>query len=379
MLDIRKWFGGHKQVDPSPAQPSPIAEPSPQWTVRGLEEALGYLSAARKEEPRQHALRLPKPYPGVVPDAKPTMAADAQINAVYNFGASYGYSWDGYGFMGYALLSDLAQLPEYRRPSEILANEMTRKWIKLISTSADDKTEKLKDIKAELERLHTQETFRRAFEIDNFFGISQIYIDLGTEGDELKSPLILKAKVGKNKLKGLRLIEPLWIYPNAYNSINPLKADYYKPQTWYVLGTEIHESRLMTFVSRPVPDMLKPAYLFGGISLSQLMKPYVDNWIRTRQSVSDITHNFSTPVLKVDMGQTMAPGAAQQLALRGQVFNMARDNQGLMILDMVKEDFVNVSAPLGSLDALQAQAQEQMASIASIPLVKLLGITPSGL
>jgi len=43
------------------------------------------------------------------------------------------------------------------------------------------------------------------------------------------------------------------------------------------------------------------------------------------------------------------------------------------------EEFFNVSTPLGTLDHLQAQAQEHIASAASMPLVKYLGITPSGL
>ena len=50
-----------------------------------------------------------------------------------------------------------------------------------------------------------------------------------------------------------------------------------------------------------------------------------------------------------------------------------------MMVDKEQEDFANVSASLGTLDHLQAQAQEQMASISQIPLVWFLGITPTGL
>lgn len=306
------------------------------------------------------------------------MAQDSQIQSVYQFASQYG-EWDGRSFMGYALLSDLAQIPEFRRPSEILANEMTRKWIKLISTGDDDKTDKIKQIDDCLKHIGAQESFRRAFELDDFMGCGHIYIDLGTDGPELTKPLVIAAKVKKGSLKGIRVVEPIWTYPNNYNSTDPLRDDFYRPETWFVLGKEIHRTRLMTFVSRPVPDMLKPAYLFGGISLTQLMKPYVDNWLRTRQSVSDITHNFSTPVFQTDMSQMMAPGGSQALQLRMALYNATRDNQGAFIADKDKEDFKNVSAPLGSLDKLQAQAQEQMAAIAGIPLVKLFGMTPSGL
>ncbi len=325
---------------------------------------------------------LPKPWPGVLPKGikKPELAMDVQIDAVQNFGINYA-GWDGCGFMGYALLAELAQITEFRRPSEILANEMTRKWGKLVSSSDDDGvTQKLTELEADLIRFNVREVFNKAFELDNFFGIGHVFIDVGTEGNELLNPLLIdRAKIAKGALKAFRLIEPMWTYPNLYNANDPLRDDFYNPQTWFVMGTEVHKTRLLRFVSRPVPDMLKPAYLFGGVSLTQLLQPYVENWLRTRQSVSDITHNFSTPVLATDMDQMTTKEGAQTLALRAQVYNTMRDNQGLLVCDKDKEDFKIEAAPLSSLDHLQAQAIEQMAFPAGSPLVKLFGVTPSGL
>lgn len=368
---------------PANAQDDPVK--SDRAWVQYLRDALAFIrprSIAGEE--RSYAIRslkMPKPFPGVVPEGGPSMAMDTALTTVANFGASYG--WDGYGFMGYALLADLTQIPEFRKPCEILANEMTRKWGRVVSTSGEDdeadKTEILAQIEADLRKFRVQEVFREAFECDNFFGRGQIFIDLGTTGDELKSALIPSVKVSKGSLVALRLIEPMWTYPNLYNAIDPLAPNFYQPKTWFVMGTEVHTSRILTFISRPVPDMLKPAYMFGGLSLIQLMKPYVERWLRTVNSVSDITHNFSTPVLKTTMSQTTTKGGAESLALRAQVYNATRDNQGLLVCDKDKEDFVIASAPLSGLDKLQAQAQEQMAAIAGIPIVKYFGITPSGL
>jgi hypothetical protein len=50
-----------------------------------------------------------------------------------------------------------------------------------------------------------------------------------------------------------------------------------------------------------------------------------------------------------------------------------------MAVDKETEALSNISAPLGTLDALQAQAQEHQAAVVRAPLVKLFGITPSGL
>src|SRR5262249_3889412 len=187
-----------------------------------------------------------------------------------------------------------------------------------------------------------------------------------------------KAKIGKGSLKRLRVIEPVWTYPSSYNATDPLKPDWYKPASWFVQGKEVHSTRLMTFIGREVPDLLKPAYSFGGLSMSQMVKPYVDNWLRVRQSVSDLVSTFSTSGIKTSMSNFLAAGG-DELFKRLVLFNRNRDNQGLMVLDKDTEEYFNVSTPLTTLDQLQAQAQEHMASVSRIPLVKLLGISPAGL
>ncbi len=323
---------------------------------------------------------IPRPWPGVVPTGNQTLAMDSNVSNMTNFAYAYG-GWDQAGFMGYALLSELSQIVEFRRPAEILANEMTRKWGKLVSSSDDpDVKKKLNELEEDMKQFQVREVFNKGFELDNFFGIGHIFIDVGASDKDLISPLLLDpAKIGKGSLKAFRTIEPIWTYPNLYNADNPLNPDFYNPKSWFVMGKEVDKSRLLRFISRPIPDMLKPAYLFGGISLTQLMRTYVDNWLRTRQSVSAITSNFSTPVLETDMDQMTTTHGAQQLAMRAQIYNTLRDNQGLLVCDKEKEGFSIESAPLGGLDALQAQAIEQMSFPAGIPLVKLFGITPSGL
>jgi phage-related protein (TIGR01555 family) len=233
--------------------------------------------------------------------------------------------------------------------------------------------------------LNVQAVFREAIEQDGKFGRSQIFIDVGTESDqldvaELRTELTESpAKVGIGSIKRLTVIEPIWSYPNRYNANDPLDPTFYKPTSWFVMGKEIHSSRLMTIITRDVPDILKPAYAFAGLSLSQMVKPYVDNWLRTRQSVSDLIHAFTVWTLKTDMSTITTSEGLVNFYNRLQMFNLGRDNHGVNAINKESEEFENVSAPLGSLDKLQAQSQEQMCAPTGLPLVYLTGITPSGL
>ena len=357
--------------------PAPMAThaPAPQRMI------VSDMALANGAPPTENPFHLPKPLKGVVPTGA-KMAMDASAVLLYGDLMSSMYA-DGLAFPGYPTLAQMTQRAEYRRPSEILAKHMTRKWIRLQSKGDEDKTEKIGQIEDEFERLNVQGVFRRAAEMDGFFGRSQIYIDTGAKFDdsgEMRTPLALSPnKIGKGSLKRLKVIEPTWTYPNAYNSTNPLADDFYQPTTWFVLGTEIHASRLLTIIGRAVPDMLKPAYAFGGLSLSQMAKPYVDNWLRTRQSVSDLIHSFSVSGLKTNMGGALSGGTGGEVFNRVQLFNQYRDNRGMLVIDKDTEEFFNVSTPLSGLDHLQAQSQEHMAAAAGIPLSILLGITPSGL
>lgn len=326
------------------------------------------------------------------PQATPSagMAMDSYEMPAYEWAASVSVESaiaEGQAFLGYPLLSELAQRPEYRRISETIAGEMTSKWIKFVAKGEEDKSERIAKIEEEFERLSVRDVFREVAEQDGFFGRGHIFIDLGEEIDgELKTPIAgrsgkpMRAKIAKGSLKALKTVEAVWCYPMAYNAINPLSDDWYKPSEWYVMGTGVHASRLITIVGREVPDMLKPSYSFGGLSLSQMARPYVDNWLETRQAVNDIIRAFSVMVLKTNMAEKLATNpTGEELFIRAEFFNKLRDNRGLMMIDKEQEDFDNVSAPLSSLDALQAQSQEHLASVSGIPLVKLLGIQPAGL
>jgi phage-related protein (TIGR01555 family) len=310
--------------------------------------------------------------------------SQAALNGVYS---------QGWTFMGYAYLSELAQIPEYRALSEVIALEMTKKWITFQAigdeekSASEEKREKIKTIEDEVNKHHLQDKFRQLAEQDGFFGRSHLYIDTGDteDRDELRMPIgngqskLSKAKVSpRHPVKAFRVVEPIWTYPKDYNSNDPLREDWYNPSTWFVMAKEVHATRLLRFVGREVPDLLKPAYAFGGLSLSQMAKPYVDNWLRTRQSVADIVHAFSVFVLSTDLSTSLAEDG-DQLFRRLELFNRLRDNKGVMALDKDTEDFKNVSASLAGLDALQAQTQEHMAAVGRTPITKLLGIQPTGL
>lgn len=330
-------------------------------------------------KPYYFPIKAPELFPGIVPKdtVAPVLAMD-YAGAAYQFA---GYGIDCVGFPGYSYLSMLAARAEYRAFASTLSSEITREWIEFTSAEddGDETADKIKEIEAEFKRLNIRSVVQKAAEHDCYFGRGQIFIDI--KGADRTTPLIIDPRtIKQGSLQRVVPVEAIWTTPNAYNALDPSAPDFYRPSGWFMLGQQVHSTRMLTIITRPLPDILRPAFNFGGISLSQLAEPYVDNWLRTRQSVSDLINNFSITVLATDMSQILQGGTdGTDLFDRAALFTATRSNRGLMMLDKEREELTQLNAPLSGLDQLQAQSQEHMSTVSKIPLVILTGISPSGL
>ena len=328
-----------------------------------------------------YPIKPPNLAPGVVPPGR-TAQVMAMDSNPYAFAAQM-FQGSGGGFPGFQYLAQLATRPEYRAFASTISTEVTRKWIEFTSKQDDDTDsgDKIKAIEAEFVRLNVRGVIQAAASDDSFFGRGQIYI--GLRGHDRAAPLVLDPRTVKvGSLERITHVEAVWTTPMAYDALDPASPSFYKPTSWYMLGQEVHSSRLMTVITRPLPDILKPAFNFAGLSMSQLAEPYVDNWLRTRQAVADLINNFSITALATSMDQVLqscSDDAAQDLFDRADLFTLTRSNRGLMLLDKEREQLIQTNVPLSGLHELQAQAQEHMCSVSRMPAIVLTGISPSGL
>ena len=308
-------------------------------------------------------------------------------------------------FLGYGALQNISQNGLIRACIETVSDDMTRNWVGLTiadSDGGDDQQDadagqqadnddngngvddRLDEIKAEMERLNLREVFHRAASLVGYYGGCLLYLEPQIPGD-LREPLIpsaysTEATSGEHWLKAVKVIDPINIFPGQYNSSNPLSDDFYKPETWWILGQEVHASRLIRVVANEPPQLLLPAYNFLGIPQAQILWDYVAHFQQNRDAANKFFNKQSMLLFKTDMANLIAGGAQglESLDARMNLLAKYRNNDSVVAIDMDAEDLVTQSTPMTGITDVPRQALEFVAALNRTPVVKLLGISPGG-
>jgi hypothetical protein len=177
--------------------------------------------------------------------------------------------------------------------------------------------------------------------------------------------------------KGISQIDPYWVTPqlDTESAGAPASIHFYEPTWWNVAGRLVHRSHLIVFRTEEVPDILKPTYIYGGVSIPQKVyeRVYAAERIANEAPLLALTKRID--VLKTDMSQVVMNGPAFESRIQNWVYN--RDNFGIKTIDET-EEIQQFDTSLAELDAVIMTQFQLVASAANIPAVKLLGTAPKG-
>lgn len=289
-------------------------------------------------------------------------------------------------FVGYAMLSNVSQEALIRAGVETVADEATRKLVQWTYDEDDgsedtDKEKILAELETQATKYKLKESFREAACKDGYFGGCLVYIDLGDLDDvAAEEPLVLDKKTfKKGSLRGLKVIEPINVYPGEYNTSDPTDEHYFNPEYWYVLGKKYHASRFLYMAGNDTPVLLKPAYNFFGIPQAQLALDYVAHFVANRESAQELLNKFSLTCWKTDMTQALQGGSCNDLVSRVRLFNKLKTNNGTMVLNKDTEDMMQINTPLSGVRDIVEMSLNLLTAVWRIPKIKYLGEGEGGL
>jgi phage-related protein (TIGR01555 family) len=314
------------------------------------------------------------------------LAQDAELadtglySTIYKSLQQHGYELGQYpvtSFVGYGALQQIAQNGMIRACVQTVADDITREWI----TITGDDAEAVEEIQTLQEKkYHLRTLFHEAATLTGYMGGAFIYVDTGTENPEL--PLRYSNESAElqpgTKLRFV-VVDPVNVSPGDYNAIDPLKPDYLKPRYFWVLGTKVHESRLLRLFDNPPPTLLQPAYNFLGIPQAQILWDYVMHWNQCRVYTADLVRKVSLLVFQTSTDDIFnSPNGVQLFDIRMKALQRYRDNNAVFVCDKEGESVMNVQTSIAGCTDVVRQSLEMVASINRTPAVKLLGISPSG-
>ncbi len=177
--------------------------------------------------------------------------------------------------------------------------------------------------------------------------------------------------------KGISQIDPYWCTPQLDTEAAgaPASIHFYEPTWWNVAGRSVHRTHLVIYRTDEVPDILKPMYLYGGVSVTQKIYERVYAAERTANEAPLLALTKRTDVLKTDLSQAEANAPVFFGGIETWVAN--RDNYGVKVIGL-EDEFNQVDTSLTDLDAVIMTQYQLVAAAAEIPATKLLGTTPKG-
>ncbi|WP_406020198.1 anti-CBASS protein Acb1 family protein [Succinivibrio sp.] len=303
------------------------------------------------------------------------------FNAIYESLTQHAYDLGQYpitSFVGYGVLQQIAQQGLIRACVQTIADDLSRKWIKLTGCDDSDKLEKLTNL---LRDYHIQDLFHKAVTTTGYMGGAFIFVDTGE--DDLTLPLAvndLSAELkGKDASVKFIVVDPVNVSPIDYNCIDPLRDDYMRPRMWQVLGRRVHASRLITFIENQPPILLKPNYNFLGIPQAQILWDYVIHFNDCRASTARLLNKISLLVVQTDMDAVLSdPQGLDLFDAKMEFLERYRNNDSVFVCDKDSESVMNVQTTIAGCTDVVRQSLELVACINRTPAVKLLGISPSG-
>lgn len=178
--------------------------------------------------------------------------------------------------------------------------------------------------------------------------------------------------------KGLSQVDPYWIVPelNAEAAADPASIHFYEPTYWRINGQRYHRSHLVILKGPEVADILKPTYLYGGLSIPQLLyeRVYAATRVADEAPALAMTKRM-TSVEGVDMIAALAD--QKGFMARVKQFTELRDNFGIYFMGNT-ESIKQTDTTLTDFDALIMTQFQLCCAIINVPSTKMLGTQPKG-
>lgn len=284
------------------------------------------------------------------------------------------------GFIGYQMCAAVSQNWLVNKACTIPARDAVRHGFDVVVKSKDEtRNKEIADKIAESDvKLKLTEDLVEFVRMGRIFGIRVGFFDFAVANrDEFyKNPFNIDA-VEPGTYRGISQVDPYWMSPilDVEASSNAASQSFFEPTWWAIQGKEYHRSHLVIFRNCEVPDILKPSYFYGGISVPQLIMERVYAAERTANEGPLLAMTKRTMVWGTDL-ETIASNQAK-FETSMAAWMRYRDNYGVKVVSR-DDSTVMHDTGLADVDTVTMTQYQLVAAAANVPVTKLLGTSPKG-
>lgn len=282
-------------------------------------------------------------------------------------------------FISHQLAAIIAQQWLVNKACTVPARDAVRKGYNVVTEDGDDlEPEAVRLIKLYDRRFRIRQQLTEFVRMGRTFGIRIAMFKVeSTDKEYYEKPFNLDG-VTKGSYKGIVQVDPYWTAPmlDGAAASQPDTLHFYEPTWWLINGRKVHRSHLCIYLHDPVPDILKPQYLYGGVPLPQQIMERIYAAERTANEAPELAMTKRTNVWLTDMGKVMAD--SQDAVNRLNVWAQFRNNYGVKLGDKEDDEFNQFDTSLADFDALIMTQYQLVAAVAGVPSTKLLGTSPKG-
>jgi phage-related protein (TIGR01555 family) len=282
------------------------------------------------------------------------------------------------GFIGYQACAIIAQHWLVDKACSMAGEDAARNGWVIKARGGDDLDDEAHDRLIEADKkFKVKENLIELNRFKNIFGIRVAIFKVDSD-DPLyyEKPFNIDG-VTKDSYQGISQIDPYWMMPvmTTKGTSDPSSIGFYDPEFWVISGKKYHKSHLC-IVRGPQPaDILKPTYIFGGVSMCQRIYERVYAAERTANEAPLMAMSKRTMAIHADLDKVMADQDAFEQRLLTWI--RYRDNHGVKVLGK-EEEMEQFDTNMSDFDSIIMNQYQLVAAIARVPATKLLGTSPKG-
>lgn len=281
------------------------------------------------------------------------------------------------GFIGWQMCSILAQNWLIDRCCTMPARDAVRQGYTIESDGGELTVEMLKEIKKLDKEFRTVKNLEQFVRMGRTFGVRIAFFKVESrDKDYYEKPFNIDG-IEPDSYRGIVQVDPYWTSPilDAEAASQPDAIDFYEPTWWLINGKKYHRTHLIIFRNSDLTDILKPAYIYGGVPVPQRIMERIYASERTANEAPLLAMTKRMTVFKTDIAAAYAnKDVFDQRMAEWVAF---RDNNQIKLAD-VSDDVSQIDTSLTDLDAVIMTQYQLVAAAAGVPATKLLGTTPKG-